>query len=89
MLLVRRNTSEMTRLSVTDDSEMEQKLNERNGVEDERGPLHRREGVQQIKGGRIRTLRDGDLAAGVVLFPVVVVVGVLASDFRRQIFEQK
>ena len=76
----------MTRLPVADDGQLEEKLHERHRAEDKGGPLLGRERLGQVE--RCRVAQVAVDIADVNVDVVVVKVGVVSPDLRREVFEE-
>ena len=72
---------EVARLLVADDGHVEQQLDERHRVEDERYPLGRREGGEQIKVRGLNLPRRILLSAFAAASPII-------GDLGREVVEQ-
>ena len=76
----------MARLPVADDGQLEEQLDERYRAENEGGPLLGCERLRQVESGRISQVAID--IADVDVDVVVVKVGVVASNLRREVFEE-
>lgn len=84
-MLARRGAPEMARLPVADDGQLEQELNQRHRAQHERGTLLGGERLRQVERRRIAryvVVSDGNVDV------VVVKVGVVAANLRREVLEE-